>query len=274
MTRASNYLSISQPAISKRIANLEAALGKKVIERKGRRVELTAFGERLLQRARPLMNELREALEEEVFKTQGKLKLAVSGMLLPAGAGHALTRFAAKYGDVDLELQVHCARIAIELAQSGACTVALCPGSAEHAPSMAAEHLGSEPFVVVPSGLRRFKFPQTGTLKAFTIDSHAETFSFIERSLRRSQKNWGIKVELEQPLQNYYAIVELAKSGYGHGIAPLSVAKALGVPTNKLVFFPEPGMSVPISLIGRKSILASPLIQTLREHLESWLERR
>ncbi len=42
MSKAGSYLYISQSAVSKRIAQLEKRLGKKLIEPSGRRIKLTA----------------------------------------------------------------------------------------------------------------------------------------------------------------------------------------------------------------------------------------
>ncbi|MBB4924658.1 DNA-binding transcriptional LysR family regulator [Kitasatospora kifunensis] len=52
---AAEELSLTQQALSKRIARLEAALGERLLERDGRTVELTAAGERFLEPARALL---------------------------------------------------------------------------------------------------------------------------------------------------------------------------------------------------------------------------
>ena len=48
----------------------------------------------------------------------------------------------------------------------------------------------------------------------------------------------------------------------------LGVARAFGVPAETLVRFPEPGLNIPISLYGRRSTLARPLVQTFLESLK------
>ncbi len=57
LTAAARALRISQPAVSKQLADLEHALGVKLVERGTRGIRLTAAGELLGQHARRLFNE-------------------------------------------------------------------------------------------------------------------------------------------------------------------------------------------------------------------------
>jgi DNA-binding transcriptional LysR family regulator len=64
MARAANELGLSQPAISKAIADLERDLGVSVLDRSTRGVQLTESGHVLLRRGRVILDELRQGLEE------------------------------------------------------------------------------------------------------------------------------------------------------------------------------------------------------------------
>ncbi len=57
---AANALSVSQPSLSKQLAAMENELGTTLFERTSRRVKLTSIGEKLLPRARVLLQEARE----------------------------------------------------------------------------------------------------------------------------------------------------------------------------------------------------------------------
>lgn len=65
LTRAGIELGISEAAVSQRIKSLEAYLGAKLYEAKGGRVRLTAAGERALDRAIALFDEV-DALQADV----------------------------------------------------------------------------------------------------------------------------------------------------------------------------------------------------------------
>ena len=58
--RAADALSVSQPSLSTQLSTMEDELGVKLFERTSRKVKLTVQGERLLPRARILLQELRE----------------------------------------------------------------------------------------------------------------------------------------------------------------------------------------------------------------------
>jgi DNA-binding transcriptional LysR family regulator len=55
-------LHLSQPALSRRIAKLEAKMGVRLLERTTRRVDLTAFGRDFARKARDILNSLDESL--------------------------------------------------------------------------------------------------------------------------------------------------------------------------------------------------------------------
>lgn len=63
-TRASEYLKISQPAVSMQIRDLEVYLGTELFERHGRSLSLTPAGHRFRLRAARLVNDLSVAKDE------------------------------------------------------------------------------------------------------------------------------------------------------------------------------------------------------------------
>ena len=58
--KAAQMLAVSQPSLSKQLSTMEAELGAPLFERTSRRVRLTSLGERLLPRARVILQEVRE----------------------------------------------------------------------------------------------------------------------------------------------------------------------------------------------------------------------
>lgn len=64
MTRAAEILSISQPALSRSVARLEAELGVPLFERRGRSIILNRYGRLFLKRVNRIMKEFQEGKQE------------------------------------------------------------------------------------------------------------------------------------------------------------------------------------------------------------------
>src|SRR3954467_12885619 len=80
-SRAGEKLHLSQPAISKRIAALEADLGKAVFDRVGRGISLTDAGRTLLPYARRTLQHIedgRRALTHLADEVSGRLSFGTS----------------------------------------------------------------------------------------------------------------------------------------------------------------------------------------------------
>ncbi|GIX29568.1 MAG: transcriptional regulator [Porticoccaceae bacterium] len=78
---AAERILITQPAVSKRIAQLEAQLGARLFDRLGRTVHLTEAGRALLPRAERILLEMRaarEAIRDLSGRVAGSLRLAIS----------------------------------------------------------------------------------------------------------------------------------------------------------------------------------------------------
>src|SRR5579883_1607108 len=67
MQKAAKHLAISQPVVSKMIADLEDILGVRLFDRSPRGVELTAYGRTLLKRSLAIFDDLRTGVDEIKF---------------------------------------------------------------------------------------------------------------------------------------------------------------------------------------------------------------
>lgn len=107
-SRAADLLHVSQPAISKRIAALEASLDQRLFDRIGRKVTLTQAGFALLPRARKLLTELEDAkrlLSNLSGEVQGALTLATSHHLGLHRLPPILRQFTQQFPQVKLDIQ-------------------------------------------------------------------------------------------------------------------------------------------------------------------------
>jgi DNA-binding transcriptional LysR family regulator len=87
MAKAAAHLAMSQPAVSESVANLEAALRVRLLDRSTRGVEPTRYARALLKRGHAVFDELNQAIKDiELLAdpTAGELRIA-SGEMLDAG---------------------------------------------------------------------------------------------------------------------------------------------------------------------------------------------
>jgi DNA-binding transcriptional LysR family regulator len=115
--RAAEALDMSQPALSRSISGLEAALGVQLFNRTRRGVEPTAFGARLLSRGEVLLTNVAE-LERELKLMQG---LEIGVLRVGAGpyptelcVGPAIGRLAEQYPRLRIELDIGEPRVMLQ----------------------------------------------------------------------------------------------------------------------------------------------------------------
>jgi len=90
MSKAAQQLGVSQPAISEAIADLEQALGVRLLDRRPQGVEPTMYGGALLRRSAAVFDELKQSIRDIEFladPTAGELKIgcpeAIAAILPP-----------------------------------------------------------------------------------------------------------------------------------------------------------------------------------------------
>ncbi len=107
LSRAAARLHITQPALSRQIKQLEADLATQLFARTGRGLKLTAAGELLARRARPIVHEL-DALATEVTaqaeRVTGAVAVAVSPSIGVDLAVDVIEDFRAQYPAVEIRV--------------------------------------------------------------------------------------------------------------------------------------------------------------------------
>ncbi len=109
LSAASRLLGLGPSALSRQMAVLETEMRGRLLHRTGRGVEVTELGERILPRARRLIEEA-AALEAEVAASSGVFRGNVHVAAVPAIAGSLMTRVVhqarQKYPDVVIHVMV------------------------------------------------------------------------------------------------------------------------------------------------------------------------
>jgi DNA-binding transcriptional LysR family regulator len=147
--RAAEALHLSQPALSRSIAGLEAALGVRLFHRTRLGIEPTAFGTLLLGRGGALLSDAAE-LERELQLMQGldlgELRVAAGPYPAELSVGTAAGRLSVRHPRLRIELRTDDWRSALELVLSARVDLAVCEVSAiEREPRLAVETLEPHP---------------------------------------------------------------------------------------------------------------------------------
>ena len=111
-TRAAQSLGISTATLSQAIRSLEDGLGVRLLNRTTRSVGLTAVGERLLARLRPVLDDYGAAIESiNDFRDRpcGALRLTVPPPAAEFLLAPVLARFLAQYKDIRMEISAEAA---------------------------------------------------------------------------------------------------------------------------------------------------------------------
>ncbi len=254
MGKAANRLRITQSAISKRISLLAERVGVPLIERDGRRVRLTAHGAALLDRARPLAAELREAVFAPSAESGGRLVVGVSESVLASWGPSVFARVRAQVPTVEVTWAAHRSLVAIERVRAGECHVAVCAGVKKPAGDLSQLHLADEPYVLLanrktPSLRRNAARP----LQVITIEEGSASWQSMRRSLGKLRRA-GYAIEVVSRVQSFAAVVQLSLAGFGVGLAPRGIARALGA--KHICKLPTRGVHRPIVLVGRPRTMA------------------
>jgi DNA-binding transcriptional LysR family regulator len=106
MAKGAVELAISQPNVSKAIADLEQAFGVRLLDRSPQGVEPTAYGLALIKRGIAVFDELRHAVKDVAFladPTSGELRLGCTDFAA-GGVGVAIDRMSREYPRITFEV--------------------------------------------------------------------------------------------------------------------------------------------------------------------------
>jgi molybdate transport repressor ModE-like protein len=119
IAKAAQRLAISQPVVSKVIADLEQKLGARLLERDRHGAEPTVYGRALLKRAIAAFDELRQGVkdvEDLLDPTAGELRIAASDPMAAGLIPAIITRLSSRYPNATLYLSAGASLLQQQLA--------------------------------------------------------------------------------------------------------------------------------------------------------------
>jgi DNA-binding transcriptional LysR family regulator len=286
MLKAARELAISQPVVSKVVADLEQTLGVRLFDRSKKGVEPTASGRVLLRRARAAFDELRQGVQEIEFlndPTTGELQVGASPALMEGILLAVIGRMTLHYPRVVFHVVAHALpeqygylrerRIEVGLARI-----------AEPVPEedFNVEVLFDEPLVVVARAenpwTRRTKIKLAELVnEPWTWPAAGTTFdSLVVRAFRTSG------VEAPRPAVHVDAFnmrLKLAAAGRFLAIVPASIMRfSHNQASVKILPVELPMTQSCIGIVTLKNRALSPLaracMECVREVAKPWAKRK
>lgn len=145
---AAEKLHLTQPAVSKRIAQLEEQLGAALFDRIGRNTSITEAGAALLPHARSVLAEL-QAAEQSVRdlagEVAGRLSLATSHHIGLHRLPPVLSSFSAAYPGVQIDIDFMDSEQAYDLILHGEIELAVVTLSPEQVPKLVTQPVWHDP---------------------------------------------------------------------------------------------------------------------------------
>ena len=151
---AAETLHITQPAISKRIANLEQQLRSRLFDRIGRTTVLTDSGKVLLPRAKRILQEIedgRREIGELSGVVSGRLSLAISHHIGLHRLPPVLKAFAQRYPEVQYDIQFTESEAAHDQVAHGEIELALVTLAPTPPPKLISKVIWQDPLYFVAS---------------------------------------------------------------------------------------------------------------------------
>lgn len=279
-TEAARRLHRSQPAVSRRIHELESRLGATLFERTGRRVTLTGAGRALLPHAGAALAAVRDgerAVSDHV--TNGgalTLRLAMVGTLADSHIVDALRVFRSQFEQASVELRTATSREISTLVRGGEADLGL-RYFADPDPKLESLPLGEEKlYVVVPGGHR-----MTASRLADLGELAGERWLGFPPERRRPD-SFGHVLErqltaagFEDPsitaVDSLTAQKRLVEAGLGIALLPISaIREELRVGSLRTIDVASMRASLPVAAIrrakGYESRVATEFLGVLAEH--------
>ncbi len=265
MLEAATELRVSQSAVSKRIAALEKYYDRPLIQKKGRRVELTQYGQRLVDKISPILSELRDMFIDEGSAGKGELIIGVSDAILSSWGPGIFHIIKGEMPDVSFVFHTHRTPVVLDRIRSGEFMVGVCTGSDALDTDLQSEVVTEEPMVIIPSALVPIRFPSRGELPVITIEDYSGAW--------RSFRDEVVKLRIRRvvALESFFSVAQMAIAGFGHGMVPAGVAHTLKVPEECLINLGAKGLSRPVRFVARKSTYSLPIVSNFYSALVAQL---
>ena len=268
---------IAASAVSKRLADLEGALGSALLYRHARGVDLTPAGQSLLHHARSVLyglEKMQGELGEYADGVRGHVRVhaSISAIVqfLPEDLGH----FVRQHPQIRIDLEEHLSGDVLRAVQEGAADLGICNADAL---AQSGSALQVQPYrqdrlaLVVPAGHALAVHTAIGfadTLDEDHVGLHAN--SSIALAMHQAAARAGRAIRLRIRVTGLDAMCRMIDNGLGVGVMPLGAFESMrGGGRLRAVPLADDWAARQISLIARDFDTLPLTARSLVEHLRA-----
>jgi len=283
MAKAAQTLGVTQPAVSKVIAELEHTLGVRLLDRGARGVEPTKYGRALLARSNAAFDELRQSVRDIEFladPTVGEVRIGCQETFAAAILPSVIDRFSKAYPRVVLHIE-QLGSLAAESSALRERTIDLGmfllvkPHDDKlFADDLKVEVLFHEHLVVVAGRqsrwARRRKIDLAELVDEPWVLTESDTLSYARVASAFARRGLGVPKRILQTLSTHLR-VNLAASGSHIATMPNSTLRVYGDRfLLKALPVDLPAQSWPAVIVTLKNRTLSPVVEHFIQHVRDF----
>ena len=233
-SESAEQLHLTQSAISKRIAQLEQQIGKKLFDRIARQVTLTEAGAELLPRALRIIQEYEHALQainDLSGEASGTLRLAISHHLGLHRLPTVLKQFAQKYPKVTLDIEFMDSEKAYEQVLHGQSEVAIITLALESHHNIHSQKIWNDPLRFICAQdhpLATLTKPELKDLAEYPIILPGLN-TYTGRIIQNLFQQEGIPLKAPMSTNYLETISTMVETGLGWSVLPETLVRELHV---------------------------------------------
>ncbi len=266
---------IAASAVSKRLADLESALGTTLLYRHARGVDLTPAGQSLLHHARSVLyglEKMQGELSEYADGVRGHVRVHASISAIVQFLPEDLGRFVRQHPQIRIDLEEHLSGDVMRAVQEGAADLGICNADAL---AQSGGALQVQPYrhdrlaLVVPAGHALAAHTAIGfadTLDEDQVGLHAN--SSIALAMHHAATEAGRAIRLRIRVTGLDAMCRMIANGLGVGVMPLRAFELMhGTAALRALPLSDSWAHREISLIARDFATLPVTARALVEHL-------
>ncbi|MCW8921162.1 MAG: LysR family transcriptional regulator [Sedimenticola sp.] len=225
---AGEQLHLTQPAVSKRVASLEAELNTRLFDRISRNISLTEAGRQLLPRAQQMLYEL-----EDIRRSISNLTGEIGGILTMATSHHiglrrlppALKHYSRHYPQVQLDIRFMDSETACSAVQHGSLELAIVTLPIEPLPNLTTQAIWHDPLLFVIS--REHPLANRAKVSLKDLVNYPAVLvaqgTYTRRILEQALEPLGLTLQIGMSTNYFETLKMMVSIGLGWSLLPESM---------------------------------------------------